>query len=193
MITTSVLSVFIFIFIIVGISGSSKTDDTVKNTAWAFAKYSTKNVDFNSHVGLKRVVFRNKEDDTTDGYNFHDCSFSYCSDCENAGESTLSSLAIGFIFAIPGVISSTLRRNKETDMIIHKISPILCGTVVLLMFIVAMGSFADNCFEKLPTEDNYELSTGFNVILVALIFQVAVIIFHMATPVIKFSGGLLDS
>jgi hypothetical protein len=193
MITASVLSVFIFIFILVGISGSSKADNTVKNTAWAFAKYSTKNVDFNAHVGLNRVVFRNIDEDSTDGYNFHDCTFSYCSDCEKAGDSALSSLAIAFIFSIPSVISSTLRRNKETDLVMHKVIPVLFGAVELLMIVIAMGSFADNCFKKLPADDHYDLSTGFNVILVALVFQVVVMLLHILTPVVKSTQGLLDN
>lgn len=193
MITTTVLSVFVSIFIIIGISGSSKTNDTVKATAWAVAKYTTKGVDFNSHVGLKRIVIRDKEEDKEEGYNFDDCSFSYCTECEEAGESVLSSLAIAFIFSIPGIVESALRRNKETDHVVHKVFPVLFGAVQLLMFVIAMGAFADNCYERLPTNDNYEYSVGFNVVVVALIFQVIVMCFHIVMPVIKVTPGLLEA
>ena len=193
MITAAVLSGFVCIFIIVGISGSSKANNTVIATEWAFAKYTTKGSDYTSHIGLKRVVIRDKEEDTTTGYNFHECSFSYCSECEKAGESTLSSLAIAFVFSIPGVIQSALRRNKETDLVLNKVFPVILGAIQVLMLVIAMGAFANDCYEELPTSDSYELSTGFHCVLVALIFQIVIMCLHTLTPVTKATPGLLDS
>jgi hypothetical protein len=191
MIVTGIIGFLVFILICVGLGGASTTDDNVINCAWAFAEFPD---DFTSYIGLKRVVTQKGDNGNTNGANWDDCSgSSYCSDCEDAGNTTLNAIALAFVLSIPIMVMTFLRSSNARDMNIYKILSLVFGFVSLLLFMIAMGEFGSGCYEELPSGQDYEYGTGFNAIAACFVFELFIILFHLLTPVKKADAAPADN
>jgi hypothetical protein len=183
MITTGALGFLVFILICVGLGGASTTDENVINCAWAQADLAG---DYHSYVGLKRVVTQKGDDGDTKGADWADCSGAgYCSDCEDAGNTTINSIALAFVLSISILVMTFLRTSNARDLNLYKVLTLVFSAVSLLLFMIAMGEFGNGCYEQLPSGDDYEYGPGFNAIAACFVFEIFILIFHLLTPVKK--------
>jgi hypothetical protein len=183
MIITGILSFIVFILICVGLGGASTTDENVANCAWAFADLPN---DYTSYIGLKRGVTQDNDGDTTSSWNWDDCNgLSYCNDCEDGGNSALNSIALAFVLSIPILVMTFLRSTNARDLNLYKILTLVFGLISLLLFIIAMGTFGDGCYDNLPSGQDYEYGPGFNAIAACFVFELFIVLFHLLTPVKK--------
>jgi hypothetical protein len=189
MLVASFLSFLILLLTCVMLGGASEKDSNVENCAWAYAEFSTDGRDSTSFIGLKRFVVADGKLDSTSGSSvgtdWSDCELSYCSDCEYAGDSTLKASALAFILSIPPVITSFIRISKEKDTNANKFVSIICCSLCLLLYMVAMGQFGSLCYEKLPSDMDYVLGPGFGAATASFVFEIFVLVIHICTPVIK--------
>jgi hypothetical protein len=195
MLIASFLSFLIFLLTCVMLGGASEEDSNVENCAWAYAEFTADGRDYTSFIGLKRFVTAegnlDSESGSSQGTNWKDCDgLDYCSDCDFAGDSTLKASALAFIVSIPPVITSFIRISREKDTNSNKFVSIICCSLGLLLYMIAMGQFGNFCFEKLPSNMDYVFGPGFGAATACFVFEIFVLVIHVCTPVIKTDSPL---
>lgn len=173
-----------FILTIVSMSGNSTTSSTVKNGAWTLGLNN--NDDIIAWYGLQQVVVNNDGD-----YSYSNCNqYSYCSDCENAGHTALNSSVFVFFFNIAMLVLSILRRDGSGDTPTKKVVAVTVMSVSLLVMIIAMGTWNNQCVSNLPTSGSitYALGPGMNCMLTTFLFSLFVFVSHLLTSANGQSG-----
>lgn len=157
-------------------SGSSDDDDTVENTAWTHGKYDKNGLTFDIYYGLTRVVGEGG------GLDYADCSSGDCQNCEDAGNTALNCSIFLFLCTMVLMISSVLR--IVSDKVLHKTTFIVVSAVALLVMIIGMGSWNDQCVSGLPTDGyTYSLGPGLSSMVAAFFFILISMILHLLIPV----------
>ena len=195
MLLTTFLSLLIFLLTCVMLGGASEEDTNVENCNWAYAEYSLDGRDYTSYIGLKRFVVSegnaDSESGSSKGTNWDDCTgVDYCSDCDYAGDSVTTAVALAFILSIPLIITSFIRISQEKDTNANKFVSITCSSLLLLLFMIAMGQFGNLCYEELPSDLEYTFGPGFGAATASFVFEIFVLVVHVCTPVNSGSAPL---
>jgi hypothetical protein len=142
-----VLTALSWILTIVAMAGSSVDNDTVKNCAWTVQ--DAHGVDI--YYGTYRVVF-DPTSATLPNQNYEDCSGDFCNDCEDAGVTANNCAVLTFIMLFFFIALSIARAMPAWDAIMFKSTFIIMSLVNVLIMIIGMGSWDDQCADSHITE-----------------------------------------
>jgi hypothetical protein len=142
-----VLTALSWILTIVAMAGSSVDNDTVKNCAWTVQ--DAHGVDI--YYGTYRVVF-DPTSATLPNQNYEDCSGDFCNDCEDAGVTANNCAVLTFIMLFFFIALSIARAMPAWDAIMFKSTFIIMSLVNVLIMIIGMGSWDDQCADAHITE-----------------------------------------
>jgi hypothetical protein len=177
-----------FILCIVSVCSLSYTNSQVKNTNWTYGKSD----DSEYFVGLYEIIVKTKgygevELQWSDG----DCPNSYCEDCQDACNSSISSVIIALITCIPTIQTDLQRSTVKGDLNCQKIMGMFTGLMGTISTLIALSAYADGCYRNLPDNDGagnnivWELGPGFSCLLVATLLKPIDFLIHLLMPVEK--------
>lgn len=188
MIVADVLVVLSFILTCVALAGCSNDDeDNVKDGAWSVVEVKSKWGGGTIYYGTRMAVYKNTKT------KYENCGGSLCNDCDEGGQTALNSTAFLFLFVVSLMISSASRTRAIWDMVLHKIAAIVAGSLALLVCIIAMGSWNDQCQKEIKDNLNgtgtLELGPGMNSMIATFFFVFFALLIHILTPLAAAAGG----
>ena len=164
------------------------TNSTVKNTNWTYGESDTAEY----YVGLYEVIVE------VDGLGSAElrwdddaCPNSYCEDCKDACDATVSSAIIALITCFPTLQTDLQRSTIKGDLNCQKIMGMVTGIVGTLSTLIALSVYADGCYRNLPDKDDaqdditWHLGPGFTCLLVATLLKPIDFLIHTLMPVEK--------
>jgi hypothetical protein len=172
-------SVLTFILSLVAVIGASTDSDTVENTNWTYAESGG----VKSYIGLTTVVV--DVNGATSSYKWSDasCVDSYCNDCKDACNSALGTAIINLITCLPSITLDLQRSSEKSDMNSVKFMSIFTGIVGTISTLTALSSYADGCYNNLPSSVDLHLGPGFCCLLVATLLKPVDVVLHLLLPV----------
>eukprot|EP00602_Paraphysomonas_sp_CaronLab_P003478 CAMPEP_0185024610 /NCGR_PEP_ID=MMETSP1103-20130426/7760_1 /TAXON_ID=36769 /ORGANISM="Paraphysomonas bandaiensis, Strain Caron Lab Isolate" /LENGTH=207 /DNA_ID=CAMNT_0027557627 /DNA_START=158 /DNA_END=781 /DNA_ORIENTATION=+ len=182
------LSGLSLIFCIVAVCALSTNNDTVKNTNWTYG------VSDNSEyfVGLKEVVIKvDGFDEISSKWEDTSCPDSYCDDCKDACDSSITTAIMSLITCLPTLATDFQRSTVKGDLNCQKFMGIFTGVVGTITTLAALSSYADGCYRNLPNDDGsgneltWYLGPGFTCLLLATFLKPVDVLIHLLTPVGK--------
>lgn len=131
-----------WILTIVAMVGSSTDNDVVKNCAWTYQEYQGMDI----YYGTYRAVAEGYG--TTTGVEYSDCTDDACNDCETAGITATNCAVLTFILLFFFAAFSALRMVNKFDCVTVKTTFIVLSLINVLIMIIGMGSWNDQCVES---------------------------------------------
>lgn len=125
---------------IVAMAGSSVDNDTVMNCAWTVQE--AHGYDF--YYGTYRYVI-DPSSAALPNSNWEDCSGDTCNDCESAGVTANNCAVLTFIMLFFFIALSVGRAMSNWDTIGFKATFVILSLVNILVMIIGMGSWDDQC------------------------------------------------
>lgn len=177
----ALLSFLSCVLMIVAASAASAASGTIKATAWTYQLSKSGDFyDIDTYLGL--TGYSNDSGAGT----WSDCTESYCSKCNIAGDNERNISIIVFILAVPITISCVARRNAD-DLILHKLIIFVGSVACVAMIVVALIEWSVQCVGNLPTAGGlvYGLGVGFNCVVTTLFFLLFVSLINLLTPLKK--------
>lgn len=188
MFIAAAFSFLAFILCIASACSLSYSNSQVKNTNWTYGKSDESEF----FVGLYEIIVnakgsKERELKWSDG----DCPNSYCEECQDACNSTISSVIISLITCIPTIQTDLQRSTIKGDLNCQKIMGMFTGIVGTISTLVALSAYADGCYRNLPDYDEddnqikWQLGPGFSCLLVATLLKPIDFFIHLLMPVEK--------
>lgn len=170
-----------WILTIVSMAGSSDDNDTVKNCAWTIQDA----YDMDIYYGTYRIVF--EPSTSMASINYEDCTYDFCNDCEAAGITANNCSVLTFVMLFFFVGFSIARLKPAWDAIMFKSTFIILSLVNILVMIIGMGSWDDQCSDSHINEGEVFLGPGLNCYVATFFFLLFATLIHLFTSVP--SGG----
>lgn len=179
MLIADALVILVFCLSCVSMAGGATDDeDYVKDNSWLIADPKGLNT---IYYGTKMVV--SGKTDTL----WKSCKgVSYCDDCESAGQTALNCSVFLFLLSISLFISSVSRSRMLWDMVLHKIAAIVVSSLALLIMIIGMGAWNNECADAIRDKSkntDFELGPGLNAMVAAFFFVLIILVIHICIPV----------
>jgi hypothetical protein len=141
MILNTLICSLTWILTIVAMAGSSVDNETVENCAWTIQE----NQGYTLYYGTYRFTSE------ISSSNYDDCPSELsdvCNDCETAGVTANNCTVFTFIFTFFFIALSVLRMFPSWDAIMFKTTFIVMSLVNILVMIIGMGSWDDQCADS---------------------------------------------
>ena len=142
MMVSIVLTSFSWVLTIVAMAGSSVDNETVKNCAWTHQESSG----YDIYYGTIRMVLDPTSVDVPNT-NYEDCASDLCNDCEHAGKTATNCSVMTFVLLFFFVGLSVVRVKSDWDNVTMKATFVLMSSVNMLIMIIGMGSWDDQCID----------------------------------------------
>lgn len=178
MIVATALSFLSWILTIVTMAGHSVDNDTVMNCAWTVQEYK----DHDVYYGTYRYVV-DPTSATIPNMNYKDCSESTCNDCETAGETGNNCSIVTFIMLFFFIALSVARMKPEWDKVVFKCTFVIMSLVNILVMIIGMGAWDDQCADKHIQNGEVFIGPGLNCYITTFFFMLFAFFIHLMTPV----------
>lgn len=175
---TTILACLSWILTIVAMAGSSVDNDTVKSCAWTVEERDG----FDIYFGTYRFVL-DPSSATLPNTNYKDCTGDLCNDCEAAGITANNCAVLTFVMLFFFIALSIVRVFPAWDKIMFKATFVILSLVNILVMIIGMGSWDDQCSDKHITEGEVHLGPGLNCYVAVFFFLLFGTAIHLFTPV----------
>lgn len=181
-----VLTAFCWIFTIVAMAGSSVDNDTVQNCAWTYQDAHG----YEFYYGTYRFVV-DPSSASVPNTNWEDCSTDMCNDCEDAGVTANNCAVVTFIMLFFFIGLSVARALPAQDTVMFKATFIIMSAVNILVMIIGMGSWDDQCVDHI-TDGEVNPGPGLNCYIATFFFMMFATAIHLFTP-IPAEGGTSET
>lgn len=140
---STALTAVSWILTIVAMAGSSVDNDTVMNCAWTIEESNG----YDIYFGTYRFVL-DPSSASLPNTNYKDCSGDFCNDCEAAGITANNCTVLTFVLLFFFIALSIARFSSAWDKVMFKGTFVILSLINILIMIIGMGSWDDQCADK---------------------------------------------